>query len=405
MIGLLGALTVAAAVPAFAHLTLADAISKTIANDAAVAQAQATVRERQAELRLARLGGIPHFNADYSLSPQAAPTGSATVEQHFIAVGAGVALADVLAASPAIRQAAAELVSAQRAEDASVLQARTSAIGLFFSALRTAAVATVRRDAVRGAQRELTAARMRAGVGEAPHLDIVRADVTLAQAQADLAQADADRDDALDALASAANLPAGALTLGGRLAPPPAPPDRQRAVERALAARPELAALSAAIAARVDGVELARRAGWPAVTVSGGFQSGVDTAVPVHGPEAAVHLDLPLAGGNGDRIDAAQAQADAVRAQLAEQQRAIALSVSSAIRDALAAAAAQTAAERARDEAGRALAAVELGYREGASSSLDVDLARRTYVQTSVDALVAEYRRAQTAALVEVLVP
>lgn len=405
MIGLLGAVTAAAAIPAFAHLTLPDALSKTVANSAAVAGAQATVRERQSELRLARLGGIPHLNADYSLAPQAAPTGSATIEQHFIAVGAGISIGDVLATSPSIRQAAAELVSAQRAEDARVLQARTSAIDLYFSALRTAAVATVRRDAVRGAQRELSAARLRAHVGEAPHLDVVRADVTLAQAQADLAQADADRDDALEALASATNLPADSLALGGSLTPPPLPPDRRRAVERALAARPELAALSAAIEARVAGVELARRAGWPAVAVSGGFQSGVDTAVPVHGPQAAVHLDVPLAAGNGDRVDAARAQADAVRAQLAEQQRTIALAVSSAIRDALAARAAQAAAQRARDEARSALSAVELGYREGASSSLDVDLARRTYVQAAVDTLVAEYRRAQTAALVEVLVP
>jgi outer membrane protein TolC len=75
------------------------------------------------------------------------------------------------------------------------------------------------------------------------------------------------------------------------------------------------------------------------------------------------------------------------------------------VRTARAAQAAERAAERARDAAQQALSAVELGYREGASSSLDVAEARRAAVQASVDALVARYQRAQAQALLEVLVP
>ncbi|MBV9333328.1 MAG: hypothetical protein JO146_04925, partial [Candidatus Eremiobacteraeota bacterium] len=48
---------------------------------------------------------------------------------------------------------------------------------------------------------------------------------------------------------------------------------------------------------------------------------------------------------------------------------------------------------------------VEIGYREGASSSLDVADARRTYAQASADALVAEYQHALAVAIVEVIVP
>jgi outer membrane protein TolC len=93
------------------------------------------------------------------------------------------------------------------------------------------------------------------------------------------------------------------------------------------------------------------------------------------------------------------------RAQLAQERRTLALEIAIAIRDARAADAAVLAAQRGRDEALRALNAVEIGYREGASSSLDIAIARRTYDQASVDALNAEYRRALAYAVLEVIVP
>jgi outer membrane protein TolC len=101
----------------------------------------------------------------------------------------------------------------------------------------------------------------------------------------------------------------------------------------------------------------------------------------------------------------AQSQVDVARVQLLEERRTLTLEIQSAIRDARAADAAAQAAERGRDEAKRALDAVEVGYREGASSSLDVADARRTYEQASVDALTAEYRRALSFAILEVIVP
>jgi outer membrane protein TolC len=398
-----------AVVPTFAGLSLADAMTRTVANSASVATAQAAVRERQADLRLARRGGIPHLTGDYSLAPQAAPTGSSTVEQHFITVGAGVSINDILANSAATRVAAADLLAAQRTADAAALGARSTAVGAYFAALQAIAIQTVREAAVRGAQRGLAAADVRARTGESPRLDVLRAEVSLAQAQADRARAQADRANAVDALASATNLDASGLSrIDDRAAERPtatAPLDERRAVARALASRPEVAALLASIAARTGDVTLARRAAWPTLTAGAGFQRGVDTAVPVHGPEASVHLDFPLSPGTSDRVAIAQVHVDAARIQLLEARRTIALEVAAAVRTARAAQAAERAAERARDAAQQALSAVELGYREGASSSLDVAEARRAAVQASVDALVARYQRAQAQALLEVLVP
>jgi outer membrane protein TolC len=402
---------VLAVLPGFATLTLNAAESRVVGNSAAVATAQAAVRQRESDLRLARLGGIPHLTGDYSLSPQAAPTGTSTVEQHFITVGAGISVNDILANSVTTRLATAELLAAQRDADSSALQARTNAVKMYFAALSAIAIEGVRDEAVRGAQRGLSAAQLRARSGEAPQLDVMRATVSLAQAQSDLAHAVADRANAVDALASAANVNASDLTQigsapgAGLPARASAPPDERSDVARALASRPELAALLASVDARNAGVALARQAGWPTATIGAGYQRGVDTAIPVQGPQAAVHVDIPLAPGTSDRVAGALAQVDAAQAQLLEARRTIALDVASAVRTARAAETAENAAVRAREAAQRTLSAVELGYREGASSSLDVAEARRTYVQASVDALVAEYNRAQALATLEVLVP
>jgi outer membrane protein TolC len=96
---------------------------------------------------------------------------------------------------------------------------------------------------------------------------------------------------------------------------------------------------------------------------------------------------------------------DEAYAQLVDERRKIRLEVAAAVRDAQAQESAAKGADRARSEAERALTAVEIGYREGASSSLDVADARRTYDQASVDALVAEYQRAVAFAILTVIVP
>jgi outer membrane protein TolC len=396
-----------AAIPAFAQLSLADAQQRAVANNVDVQVAVTTVREREAALASARVGGIPHLTGDYFLGPQAGPFNISTVAQHYIAVGAGISINDLLAASSATRAAAGDLLAAQRNADAAILQARENAAKLYFAALQALAVERIRADAVTGAQRDRAAAELRARAGESPNLDVVRADVTLEQARADLVRAQADRADAVDALASATGLDPTVL---GALTPSGSPSgtvvfDQRNAVARALATRPELAALLATIDARAADVTGAKQSRVPTATLDGGFQKGVDSGIPVQGATVTAHVEVPLAATSGNRISAAQAQVDAARAQLVDERRTISLDVASAVRDARADDVAVQAADQARDEASRALAAVELGYREGASSSLEVAEAHRTYEEAALNALLAEYQRALALAIVEVIVP
>ncbi|HEY9085350.1 MAG TPA: TolC family protein [Candidatus Tyrphobacter sp.] len=395
-------------IPVFAALSPADAQARAIGRNLGVQQAVAAVDERVANLRLARIQGVPHFAGDYTLAPQAGSgaQSATTVEQHFIAAGASLSVNDLLATSDAVRAAAGDLLAAQRQADAATLLARENALRLYFSALRSTELERLRTEVLASAIRDRNAAAIRVRAGESPRLDVMRADVAVQQARADLALAQAERVDAVEALASATGVSSVSL---GALANVPSPPqpvlDENADVGRALASRPEIAALLASVQARRADVGLARTSGLPTITANAGYQRGVDTGQEVRGPQASVHLDVPLAPQSPARVAIARAHVSAVEAQLIDARRTIALEVGAAVRDARAADASERAALAARDVAARALAAVELGYREGSSSSLDISDARRTYVQTSVDAVVAEYARAQAYALLEVLVP
>jgi cobalt-zinc-cadmium efflux system outer membrane protein len=402
----IGIVFAAAALPVFADLSLAGAQQMAIGRSVEVQTALATVRQREADLTIARGTAVPHLFGEYSLSPQAGPLDVGTVEQHYFAFGAGITVNDFLASSSAVRAAAGDLLAAQRDVDAAQLSARENVARLYYAALQAVALERLRAETLAGAQRDRAAAELRARSGDAPELDVVRADVTVAQARADSARAESERAKAIEALASATGVdPVRLNALSSSPNNPVAPPPADKATARALAARPELAALMATIEARKAALISARQSGLPTATVNGGYQTGVDTGIPVQGPQVAAHLDVPLSSGASARVASAQAQLDAAYAALAEQQRKIALEVSAALHDVQAEAAAADAADRARDEARRALQSVEIGYREGASSSLDVADARRTYAQASTDSLVAEYQHALAVAIVEVMIP
>lgn len=393
---------------AFSALTLANAEQRAVVRDIGVAQAQAAVMQREADLHIARVAAFPHLTGNYGLSPQAGSGTQSTssVEQHLLGVGVGITLNDILANSDEVRAAANDLLAAQRDADTAQLQAREHTVQLYYGALGAIALEQFRASELAATRRDLSAARIRAHSGESPQLDVMRASIAVEQARADLASARAQRVDAVEALASATGIGAADLA---RVVASPSPSltalSVDAAVARALSLRPEITSLLATIDARRADLGIARQSALPIITANGGYQGGADSGQEVHGAAVTVNLDLPIASPAGAQTKIAQAQLEAAQSQLVGEQRTIALEVAADVRDARAADDAARAAEGARREAVRALDAVELGYREGAVSSLDVVDARRTFVQASVNALVAEYAREQAYAVLEVLVP
>lgn len=391
-------------VQTFSHLSLADAQSAALARSPDVVAARARVAEQQANFNAVRSTIVPALVANYSQAPQLGNFND-SISQHTTTVGAQVTLGDLFAYSPAVAQASA-MLSAARSDAASAERVeRSNVIALYYGALSAAATHRARDVARDGAKRDRDAAEIRFKAGDAPRLDVVRASVALAQADADLARAQADDANATAALALETNVDSSTLltTDVDARAPEGFALDVRAATESALAARPEIASARENVAAEERALAVARMGIFPFVTVNGGYSTGTDAGVKISGPSVGVNLTLPLGGASIDRAAAESARLDQARAQREKLVRQVTLEVGAAVRSYAAQTRAEEAAERALGEARAERDATLVGYRSGATSSLDVEAARTTYVQALVAAIAAHYAQAQARATLDVL--
>ena len=376
---------------AFADLSLAQAQSAALATSPDVTLADAVVRENAAALAGARGALGPSVTGSYVEAPQGGANNE-TISQRLTTVGLQTTVGDLLAYSPLVASAAATLRSAQASLVAAQRTERVKVIGLYYDALKARAITGARDNALRTAQQQRDAAAVRVRAGDAPRLDVVRANVAVARATAAAETARAADQNATEALAVEANAKSSPLdrTVDQPLpaASDIAPAD---AVARALANRADVRAARETTAAAQAAAAAARRGAFPALTVGAGYEKGVDSGVRIQGPTINVTLGIPLNGSA--RSQAAQKTAivaqDVAKAQAQERQ--IALDVAAAARNLAAAQRATAASSQARQEAFTELQATDLGYRNGASSSLELANARDTYTQALVDELSSVY--------------
>lgn len=382
----------------FRALPLPAALQKAVAVSPEVAQARERVNENAALLAAARSGAAPAVTVNYAAAPQGGNANN-TIEQSLTTVGGAVTLGDYLAYQPAVRQAQYTLAAAQfdlldaeRAE-------RVKVVGLYYGALKAAATADLREQDLAGARSDLRAAQLRFRAGDVPRLDVVRAQVALSNAQAAVDAAHVDLENAQNALAVETGVPEqtfGSVEAahGGSATAL----DPQQAVARALAQRSDLASALQAVRAQAAAVRVALRGVLPAVTVSAGYTQGMDSGVFVRGPSANVNVSVPISHSAADRAKAERARLAQAQYRAAALQRQITVAVSAAARTYRESSRALESARNARVAAEEELRATQIGYRSGASSSLDVADARRTYVQAALNELNAIYAQAQAAA-------
>ncbi len=383
----------------FAHLSLQAAQASALAVSPDVAIARGKVQEAQALYDQAKATYGPALTANYAQVPQAGATNN-VVTQRLTTVGAAWTLGDLFAYSPAVAQAHAALTAAQLSLTDAERNEQISVITAYYAALETQAALSARSQELAAAQAELRAANLRFSAGDAPRLDVVRASVAVAAAQGDLARAQADALDASAALTTETGLTADVLqaTVPAQLEVAPTSLDAASAAAQALATRPDVAAARQDVEAEEHAVAVARRAGWPLITLSAGYTEGVDTGIPVSGASAAVDVTIPVTGAAHDGVAAAQARLTQSRAQLQKVERSVSLEVASAVRAYQAQTLALIASQRALQGARAEFAATQVGYRSGAVSSLDVEAARTTYVQALVEEISALYAQARARA-------
>jgi outer membrane protein, heavy metal efflux system len=390
----------------FVGLSLSQAEQRGIDFSPDVAASRARVASARAALAIARWGVVPSGFASFTESPQAGTGPTQTIAAHQTTVGIQANLTELLLGySPQVRQADALLRFAISDEAAAERTERIAAARTYFGSLKAIAVLAAREDALRLARSELKAAQTRFGAGDVPRVDVVRADVAVARAEADAENARAQVANARDGLRVETGASDDMLATTSPGPPPAVPPlasNPEGAAAAALRFRPEVQAAQNNVDAAQGGLRSARLALVPPVTVSSGYATGVDSGQRVAGRSVTAQVSVPLPFGPAARIDQANAALAEARARLASVQRTVALESAAAARTLLAADRAAAATLRARDAARQALDAVELGYRSGAASGLEVTVARSTYLQAQVDELSAVYDEALAGAIFDV---
>lgn len=390
----------------FAGLSPSGALDDAVAASPEVAAAAARVTEAAATLAAARGTLVPSLTAGYAQIPQGNPPGPNVIAR-LASVGLQTNVADFVAYGAAVRENVLLLESSR--DDALVADRdeRIKTAGLYFNALEARAVVAARARALELATAQRDAAQTRFAAGDGPRLDVVRADVAVAKATADLESARGDDANKAEALALETGRPVTDFQATTNATPQPGfdgkadepDPDPAAAVSRALGVRAEIASARTALHAQEAARQAAAAGGFPALLVGGGYTTGTDSGVPVGAPSVNVALTLPLGPGARDRTGIEDGKLVEARANVEREMRSVALEVGAAARDVGTLRRAAAAATRAREGAESELAATDLGYRSGASSSLEVRAAQAGYAQALIDESTALYDVAKARAI------
>jgi len=402
-----------AAIVVFAAVSPMQAGDAAVAVSPSIAAADAQVRQNAATLAAARSALAPSLATSYVQTPQGNPPGP-NITSRLVTVGLQETLTDFLSYGSVLRQAAFTLRAARADRDVAIRSERIATARLYYDALKTRSTVEARTAALSSARTSESAATLRFGAGDAPKLDVLRAEVAVARAEADLEAArgaDADADQALlleTGLPQATDLRTTRDVTAASTQPPPGPPGSggppaatsvapaivataDANVTRALANRAEIASLSASTDAASAGRRVIAGGAFPVLLVAGGYTAGTDSDVPVGSPSITASLLFPLGSGARARIAAEDAKIAATKARFEVGRRAIVLEVATAARSV-------ASLERTLDATGREsvaaraeLAATELGYRSGASSSLDVEVARAADTSAAIARVDAQY--------------
>lgn len=297
--------------------------------------------------------------------------------------------------SSRIRQSQARLQQAQWEEIETAQSLAFNVARNFYNVLRSRALVRLNEAIVERAERDVDLARTTVEVGTGAPIDILRAQVPLANARVDLIAARKQAEKDLEALKNAMGLP-GTAPLEVAAGPFPAEPSLslEECRSRAYAQRPELRRLEAALAASREGLRAARIQQQPQLSVNGNYEDFLYSSRDVEREwSAGAVLSAPLFDGGRTKaaVRAAQANLEAARAQQEQMRQSVDLEVSQAYLDLESARERRQAAQLSVELAQQNLAANQDRYREGVGSLLEVTDAQVELARAETNQIQAEY--------------
>ena len=312
-------------------------------------------------------------------------------------------LFDLGGRSGTIEAAKQRAIAANLTHNATVANAVLQVESNLFTYLAAKATRDAQLETVSEAEADLAAATARQNAGVATLQEVLQTRTALSQARFQLATYEGNLLGARGNLAQAMGLSANTrfeipdVTASDSVGDVDASVDTL--INRAIAARPELAELRAEAAALAAQVRVTRSAGLPALTLTsstayiGTLQSSTNNTSSNHNVQIGVGLQIPLFNGfaAGYQLRAAREQAAAGQARVISTQQQISVQVFTSYY------VLRAATERVRSSAdllasAEQSATVALGrYQEGVGTIVDVLLARSALATARAEAIQARW--------------
>lgn len=315
-------------------LALAELVDMALANNPACGRAWSDARAAAAQVKQAEGYFMPAFTATVAGSRQHTGAEPDSFDQAFQKVNLGVQMNYLVinfggGRVAAVEQALQTVYAANFGLNRSIQDVLLAVCTAYYGLISAQAGVEAAAAAVKEAGTALDAAQERARQGVGTKLDALQAEAAYYRAAHSLAGAQGAFKTAQGALAQVVGLSADAAisVVAPSVDVPEALPagDIGRLIDRALARRPDIAALRSAFAAREAAVNVAGAAQWPSLYLNGsvnrdwyGMQSGRAMQDEDWSYWGGISLQWAVFDGflTANAKRAAQAQADSARAQL-----------------------------------------------------------------------------------------
>ncbi len=312
-------------------LGIVDVVDLTLCNNTLTREAWANARVQAANLGLAQAAWLPNLSGSAGAS-RVWSDGTGT-QQRTAALTLSWLVYDFGARAATVENARQLLAAAVATQDATVQSLFLAALQSYYAVQAGRASVEALKEAERVAKESFEAADTRYKVGVATPADRLQAQTAWSQATLNRIRAEGDLRTAYGTLANGMGFDAQQPYVLADI--PALTPDT--AFERDMAAligearqrRPDLRAVEAQVAAARAGVDAARAAGMPTVSLGAGPTWQELGGVSTHGGTLGVSVSVPLFSGFATtyRVRANEAQVDAREAQRERLEKQVALDV------------------------------------------------------------------------------
>lgn len=312
----------AVSAPTAPALSLADIVDRALCGNPLTRAAWASTRAQAAQVGVARSAFLPSVSGTLSAGRNrsdgsTSSRSSSVYNQGSLGLSASYVLYDFGARDAALQNALQLLAATRLTQDSTLQKVFFNAVQAYYTLFAARAAVDASQESERSTQASLKAATARYEAGTGTPADRLQAQTAYSQAVLTRIQAEGAVRNAEGALANIAGLDAN--TALAVVAPVTQRPDSQfdrnlgAVIEEARQRRPDLAAAEAQVKAAQAGVDAARAAGKPSISISANTSIS-DTSIgsPFNNQAIGITLSVPIFSGYGTpyRIQAAEAQVE-----------------------------------------------------------------------------------------------